>query len=95
MPLNSFAPSASLPLQATQTSSSVALPLTGSPTTVVVTNLGEKVAFVALGGSTVEASEESMAILAHGSLTLTLGTNTYLAAIALSGVTGLNITAGV
>jgi hypothetical protein len=95
MAIDSFAPTAAVELQATNVSSSVALPTTGSPTVAIVTNLGQRAAFVALGDDTVEALQYgSMAVLPGSPVTLTIGANTNLAAITLSGVAGLNIAVG-
>jgi hypothetical protein len=95
MAIDSFAPTDAVELQAANVSSSVELPTTGSPTVAIVTNLGQRVVFVALGDDTVEALQYgSMAVLPGSSVALTIGTNTNLAAITLSGVAGLNIAVG-
>lgn len=94
-PVPSFAPTGVVSLPVNATSSSVQLPSTGSPAIAVVTNLGEQIAFIALGDDTIEASAStSLAILPHGSLALTLGANAYLAGITLAGVSQLNIAVG-
>lgn len=93
--LASFAPTASIPFQATQASGNVLLPTTGTPTIVVVTNLGQQAVFVALGGSTVSVIPNGgLAIMPGDNAALTIGANTYLAVVSLNGLVGLNITVG-
>jgi hypothetical protein len=95
MTIPSFAPTDAVELQATNVSSSVELPTTGSPTVAIVTNLGQRVVFVAMGDDAVEAVQyEAMAVLPGSPVALTIGVNTNLAAITLSGVVGLNIAVG-
>jgi hypothetical protein len=96
MAIASFAPSGAVNLPVSTTSSNVELPSDGSPTAALVTNMGEHVAFVELGGDdTVSASvDSSVAIMPGRSAALTLGTNTWLAGVALAGVSRLNIAVG-
>lgn len=96
MPLASFAPSAAVNLRVSTISANVELPATGSPTTAVVTNLGEHVSFVALGAddTTVASASSSMAVMPGRTVSLTIGSNTYLAGVTLNGVSQLNIAVG-
>jgi hypothetical protein len=96
MSLAAFAPTGgTVTLSATSTSSNVALSLTGSPPSILVTNIGERPAFIALGTTNaVAATIASLAVPANGSVALTVASNTYLAAITLQGVAMLNITSG-
>jgi hypothetical protein len=79
------------PLSVSTTSASVALP-TG--TTVVVYNTGSSTAFVKLGTAGVTATTANDQIPSGGWLALTVGPNTYLAAITASGSTSLNLSGG-
>jgi hypothetical protein len=93
----SFAPTASVEMTATQQSSNIALPTTGTPTIAIVQNLGEKWVYVALGTSnSVQVSPRAgIPIPPHGpAVPLTIGTNTYLAAVSLANVSAINITVG-
>ena len=94
--LSSFAPTASIAFQATQAGGNVLLPTTGTPTIAVVTNLGQQAVFVLLGSSnTVSVTPNGgIAIMPGDNIVLTIGANTYLAAVSLAGVSGLNITVG-
>jgi hypothetical protein len=102
MALSSFNPAASLTLSAGKTSTTVAIPTTGSPTTLVVTNIPApgngtgNVAFVQMGTvSTIQASDlTSYPVLPNQSVVLTIGSNTYIAAVTQFGETQLNITVG-
>lgn len=96
MALSAFTPGSTVELLATPVSSNVALPVSGSPPTAVVTNVGEWTAFVSLGTSNAvtAAFATSMAIRPGATVALTLGSNTYLAAVALGNGTALNITTG-
>jgi hypothetical protein len=80
----------------TATSSQVALPTTGTPTIALLTNLGIQPVFVALGtSSAVVAVAGACAVVLRGrSLALTIGTNTNIAAVTLTGVAGLNVAVG-
>ncbi len=102
MALASLNPTASLTLSCGKTSSAAAIPTTGSPTTMVVTNIPApgnetgNVAFVQMGtSSSVLASDlTSYPVLAGQSVVLTIGSNTYIAAVTQFGETQLNITVG-
>jgi hypothetical protein len=96
MALAGFAPTGgTVSLEAGPESSNIALSLTGSPPTLLITNLGERPAFVALGAAdTVAATIGSLAVPASGSVALTVASNTYIAAITLQGQTMLNVTSG-
>jgi hypothetical protein len=80
----------------TATSSQVALPTTGTPTIALLTNLGIQPVFVTLGASSaVVAVAGACAVVLPGrSLALTIGTNTNIAAVTLTGVAGLNVAVG-
>jgi hypothetical protein len=73
------------------TSSRVALP---AGSTVVVYNTGSVDAFVTIGGSAVSATTANDVVKAGGWMALTVGTNSYLAAVTATGSTGLNISGG-
>lgn len=95
MAIASFAPTASTTLAATTTSARVILPTTGTPTIALVTNLSGYPVFVQLGDVTVVASPGgSVAIMPGGQLALTIGANTYIAAVTLAGADGINVTVG-
>jgi hypothetical protein len=95
MALAGFAPTATTLLSAGPTSSNIILPTTGSPVTAVVTNTSQGFVYVLLGGSNVTVTPATGLALAPGaSFPLTIGTNTYLAAITLQGAAGVNITVG-
>jgi hypothetical protein len=95
MAIASFAPTATVVLDATPVSSRVALPTTGTPTIVMVTNTGNEPVWVQLGTVTVTASQSSsLAIAPYGQIALTIGTNTFIAVIASYGVDGVNVTVG-
>ena len=90
----SFTPTANVALAAGTASANVAIPTTGSPTEVIVTNFGPAPAFVALGGAGVAASVAGgTPVLPQSSIALALGANTELAAITASGTAALRITA--
>jgi hypothetical protein len=95
MTIASFAPTASINLAISTTSANVAIPTTGTPTVALVTNMAERVAYVQMGTSNaVAATTTSLAIEPRESVSLTIGTNTYIAGLALSGVGQLNIAVG-
>ena len=102
MALASFSPTASITLSAGKTSTAVAIPTTGSPTTAVITNISSpgnetgNVGFIQMGtSSSVQASDlTSYAVLAGQAVVLTIGSNTYIAAVTQFGETQLNITVG-
>jgi hypothetical protein len=92
----SFAPTAAVEAAVSTTSARVAIPTTGSPTVVVVTNLSGQAVFVALGGSNVTVSAGGgVPVMPFGKLALTIGGNTYLAAITQAGFAELDLTVGV
>lgn len=94
-PIASFGPTAAIGFTAGTASANVALPTTGTPTIAVVANLGQQVAFVVLGNSSVAATTGTgMAILPNQAVALTIGANTNLAAVSLAGAVGLNVTVG-
>jgi hypothetical protein len=96
MAIASFAPSATIVLDAGATSTRALLPTTGSPTTALVTNTGSEPVWVQLGSSTVTASQSSsLAVVPHGQIALTIGSNTYIAVIAVYDVEGVNVTVGI
>lgn len=95
MTIASFAPTATVVLDASATSSRVLLPTTGTPTVALVTNTSDGMVWVQLGGPTVTASQTSSLVVMPGSqIALTIGTNTYIAAISLFVVEGVNVTVG-
>ncbi|MFL9904265.1 hypothetical protein PQR71_40110 [Paraburkholderia fungorum] len=96
MAIASFAPTAAVEMPVTATSSQVALPTTGTPTIALLTNLGIQPVFVSLGtSSAVAAVAGACAVVMPGkSLALTIGTNTNLAAVTLTGASGLNVAVG-
>jgi len=95
MAIVSFAPTAMVVLDATTTSSRVALPTTGTPTIALVTNPSPAPVWVQLGDSSATASSTgSLAVVPNGQIALTIGTNTDIAVIAAYGVAGINVTVG-
>ena len=98
MALAAINPTGQAALTAGTVSSNVAIPETGTPTQVLVQNLGNRAAFVLLGTSSAVAATvaDGTPILPapDGGVVLTLGTNTYIAAITSNGSTPLRITAG-
>jgi hypothetical protein len=102
MALASLNPTASLTLPAGKASTAIAIPTTGSPTTMVITNICApgsdrgNVAFVQMGiTNLVQASDlTSYSVLPNQSVVLTIGSNTYIAAVTQFGETQLNITVG-
>lgn len=84
---STFTPTAYGAMQASDVSSNVALP--GTTGDLLVTNLGPSDAVVALGTSNTATVSESngVAILAHQSLALVIGSNTRIAAICAGGGT--------
>ena len=94
-PIASFAPTAAVEIAVTSTSGRTVIPTTGTPTIALVTNLGPSPVFVALGSSSVTvAIGGGVVILPGAQLALTIGANTNIAAITLSGVAGLNLAVG-
>jgi hypothetical protein len=94
---SAFTPTARAQMAAEPTSSNVALPTTGTPTLLRVTNLGPFDAFVLLGSSSAVAAAVAtgLTVLARTSSPfLVIGSNTYLAAITQSGGAALNLDLG-
>lgn len=92
--LSGFTPNGNYatPLAVTTTTGNVALP---SGTSVLVQNVGSNVAYVNLGTSgAVTATTSSIAVPAGGGCSLTVGSNTFLAAITASSTTTLNLAGG-
>ncbi len=90
--LGGFAPGgAYASLSVSTSSANVALP---AGTTVVVYNTGANPAYVKLGSSSVAAATGNDVVAAGGALSLTVGSNAYLAAITASGATALNVSGG-
>jgi hypothetical protein len=95
MAIASFAPTATIVLDAGATSSNAALPTTGTPTVAMVTNTGAAPVWVQLGGSSVTASPStSLAVMPGAQVALTIGANTYIAVVAAYAVEGVNVTVG-
>lgn len=96
MALPAIAPTGQADLPVSTTSSNVAIPLAGTPTQVLVSNLGPLSAFVVLGvGNTTAATVDTgTPILPYSSVPLTLGSNTYMAGVTQGNSTVLRITAG-
>lgn len=98
MALAAINPTGQAALTAGTASSNVAIPVTGTPTQVLVQNLGNRPAFVLLGSSSAVAATVASGtpVLPNpdGGVVLTLGVNTYIAAITSNGSTPLRITAG-
>lgn len=94
--LPAIAPTGQVSLAVSTTSSNIQIPSTGTPVQVLVTNAGPLMAYVVLGTSnTVTASTATgVPILPYTTLPLTLGANTWLAAVAQGNSTVLLITAG-
>jgi hypothetical protein len=85
-------------LSAGSASSRVLIPATGTPTAIMITNLGPNDAFVLLGSVSVVATVATGTAVRAGAdpVLLSIGANTYLAAITQSAAlnAALNITAG-
>lgn len=95
MTVSSFAPTAATDIIAGPTTANVILPTTGTPTVVCITNLGQLPAFVLLGSSSavVVTSATGLPVMPNAQIFLTIGANTYLAAIAAQ-TTPLQINVG-
>jgi hypothetical protein len=93
--VSSFGPTAATSLIAGLASTNVILPTTGTPTVILVTNMGVVPAYVLLGTSNavVVTSATGLPIMPGKSIYLTVGSNTYLAAIAAQ-TTPLSIVVG-
>jgi hypothetical protein len=96
MALPAIAPTGQADLPVNTTSANVQIPATGTPTQVLVTNLGPLTAFVVLGTSNAVAAttDTGTPVLPYASLPLTLGSNTWLAGITQGNTTVLRLTAG-
>lgn len=98
MALAAINPTGQAAMTAGTVSSNVAIQATGSPTQVLVQNLGQRPAFVVLGSSAAAAATvaNGTPVLPNpdGGVVLTLNSNTYIAAITSNGSTPLRITAG-
>jgi hypothetical protein len=92
--ISSFAQTGGLFLPVNPVSSRAVLPTGGTPTIALVSNLGDRPAFVALGDGTVVASNASLAVMPGDQISLTIGTATNIAVVTLAGVVGLNIAVG-
>lgn len=94
-PIPSIALTAAVEIAVTATSARTVIPTTGAPAIALATNLGPSPVFVATGDSTVTVAVGAGAVILPGhTLALTIGTATNIAAIALSGVAGLNLAVG-
>lgn len=95
MALPAIAPTGQADLPVSTTSANVAIPMTGTPTQIIVANLGPLTAFVLLGNSSVAATVDTgTPVLPYTTIVLTIGANTNLAAITQGNSTVLRITAG-
>jgi hypothetical protein len=92
MPLASFAPTASVTLDATTVSAAVTLPTTGTPTTALVSNVSAVPVFVSLIATA--TANAGVPVMPWGQIALTIGSNTQIAAITDYGTAGLMITVG-
>lgn len=93
--LAGFDPTGGIQLTASNVSSRVIVPATGTPTLVMVTNRGSSTAFVALGDNTIVATVATgVMVLPNDHVLLKLGTSTNLAAITASDRAVLQINAG-
>jgi hypothetical protein len=95
-PIASFAPTAAVEMAVTSTSSQITIPTTGTPTIALLTNLGIQPIFVALGTSSAVnvVAGAGVVVMPGQPLALTIGANTNLAAVTLTGVSGLNVAVG-
>lgn len=98
MALAAINPTGQAALTAGTTSTNVQIPTTGTPTQVLVQNLGNRAAFVVLGSSVAVAATVAggtpILPTPDGGVVLTLNSNTYIAAITSNGSAPLRITAG-
>ena len=84
MAIGAITPTGKLGMVATGTSQNALIPTTGTPTLVIVTNMGERPAFVQLGTSNAvvaSPSGPSAIVMPEKTMTLSLGTSTYIAAL--------------
>ncbi|TCL70548.1 hypothetical protein [Rhizobium sp. BK251] len=97
---NGFAPGPSGTIAVTDTSDNLGLPTTGN--NVYVANVGDVECFIAFGGSDVEAVAAgdttgilgSMSIPSGFTASLSMGSNTHIAAVTADGATTLRVTRG-
>lgn len=94
MAIASFSPTAGVTFTASNVSSGVVIPTTGTPTIALVTNLSQWIVLVALGASGVVATSASLPVMPGAQVALTIAPATNIAAITLSGVAGVNVTVG-
>lgn len=94
--LPAIAPTSEVSLAVSTVSSNIQIPATGTPVQVLVTNAGPLMAYVVLGttNAVTATTATGTPILPYSSLPLTLGGNTWLAAITQGNSTVLLITAG-
>lgn len=94
--LPAIAPTGQASLAVGTASANVQVPATGTPTQIMVTNMGPLTAFVVLGTSNAVTATPSTGtpILPYTSVVLTLGSNTWIAGITQGSSTVLVITAG-
>jgi len=94
--LPAIAPTGQAGLAVSTTSTNVQIPTAGTPTQIMVTNMGPLTAFVALGTSNTVSVTPSTGtpILPYTSVVLTLGSNTWLAGATQGSGTVLLLTAG-
>jgi len=78
-------------LSASGTSATVTVPATGTPTQVIVTNLGPAVAFIGYGASVTVATGHP--VLPNVPVVMNLNSNTAIAAITTGDPASLRITA--
>ena len=92
--LSGFTPNGNVgtPVSVTTTSSSQQLPATSA--VVLIGNKGSSPAYVRLGDSSVAATVNDIMVPAGGGCALTVGANTYIAAITASASTTLNTAGG-
>jgi hypothetical protein len=92
--LSGFTPNGNIgtPVSATTSSSRQQLPATSA--VVLVGNKGSVPAYVKLGDNTVAATVDGIMVPAGGGCALTVGSNTYIAAITASGSATLNTAGG-
>jgi hypothetical protein len=90
-----FTPTGRARLSVSSASVRAALSTTGTPTSVLVTNLGQEPAFVLLGSSAVVSTVTTgLTVLPGDSIFLAIGSNTDLAAVTQSGGTALTLDLG-
>lgn len=95
MALPAIAPTGQVDLPVGTATANVQIPSAGTPTQVLVTNLGMQAAYVLLGNNTVAVTTDTgTPIMPGDKLALTLGANTYIAGITQGGNSVLRVTAG-